>query len=120
MVSESFTGHKKVVESSALTGSVLQAASHAPWSATRPTARSSSSSRTASSGIFFSNMLGATPTITGSSPYVQTTNLGNPSGMSFTTQIGRPTSGGAMEPFTYNGCQEQSWEISCSQARSPA
>jgi len=117
MVSESFTGHKKVVESSALAGSVLQAASHRAVVGYESNGQIVFELQDRQLGLFFANMLGAAPTITGAGPYVQTTNLGNPTGMSFTTQIGRPTSTGTMEPFTYNGCKIKSWEISCSQGQ---
>lgn len=113
-VSESFHGKKKVVESSALTGSVLRSASHRSIVGTEANGEVTFELQDRQLGLFFANMLGAAPTVTGSTVYTQTTVLGNPTGMSMSVQIGRPSTDGTMNPFTYNGVKITEWEISCS------
>lgn len=117
MVSEGLKGKKNVVDSSALTGSVLKSASHRSVVGFGADGPIQFELQDRQLGLFFQNMLGTTPTITGSSVYTQTYNLGNPTGMSFTTQVGRPTTAGTMEPFTYNGCKIVDWEISCAEGQ---
>lgn len=39
--------------------------------------------------------------------------LTDPTGLFFTTQVGRPDNAGTVQPFTYSGCKVASWEISC-------
>lgn len=114
-VSESFHGKKKVVESSALTGSVMKAASHRAIVGTEANGEITFELQDRQLGLFFGSMLGTTATTTGSGVYTQTYNLGTDTGITFTTQIGRPTTAGVMEPFTYAGCKVTEWEISCSQ-----
>jgi hypothetical protein len=117
MVSEALKGKKNIAESSALTGSLLRSASHRAVVGFGADGQMNFEAQDRQLGLFFQNMLGVVPTITGSSVYTQTYALGNPTGMSFTTQVGRPTTAGVQEAFTYNGCKIKSWELSCSQGQ---
>ena len=118
-LNEGLKGNKRVVESEALYGGLVQLASHRAIVGYEAKGPSSFELQDRQMGILFSNMLGATPTITGpvSTIYTQTYDLNNPVGMSMTVQIGRPTIAGVMEPFTYNGVKVVDWELSCSQGQ---
>lgn len=39
--------------------------------------------------------------------------LTDPTGLFFTSQVGRPDIAGTVQPFTYLGCKVASWELSC-------
>lgn len=65
-------------------------------------------------GLWWSHILGANNT-TGSGPYTHTATIGDLSGKSFTTQIGKPGVGGTVHPFTYAGCKVASWELAVAQ-----
>jgi hypothetical protein len=49
---------------------------------------------------------------TGSGPYTHTLTPGSLSGLGLTVQVGRPSSDGTVQPFTFNGCKVTGWEIS--------
>jgi tail tube protein len=107
-LNESFKGNKRTVESEALYGGLLQLASHRAVVGFDAKGTASFELQDTSMQVLFENMLGAAPS---SGVY----NLGNPVGKSFTVQIGRPTTSGTQEPFTYNGCKIVDWEITCAQ-----
>jgi hypothetical protein len=113
-LSEGLKGNKRVVESEALYGGLIPLASHRAvvgYEAKGPASFELTDRRM---GIFFQNMLGAEAVITAGTlgaPWVQTYALGNPVGMGMTIQIGRPTTAGAMDAFTYSGCKISEWEI---------
>jgi len=62
--------------------------------------------RTANMLTLFEHMFGG---VTGANPYTYVPD--DLTGLGFTCQIGKPIIGGAVEPFTYNGCKVASWEI---------
>lgn len=53
-------------------------------------------------------------TTTGAGPYTHTFTPGDLSGLSFTSQIGRPDLAGTVNPFTYTGCKVAGAEFACS------
>lgn len=65
-------------------------------------------------GFFLKHMLGTAaapvgPTADGA--YTHTFTPGPLAGKSFTTQVGRPFTGGTVQPFTYAGCKVDTWEL---------
>jgi hypothetical protein len=64
--------------------------------------------------LLWSHILGANTT-TGSGPYTHTARIGDLTGKSFTTQIGKPGTGGTVHPFTFTGCKVASWELAVAQ-----
>lgn len=54
------------------------------------------------SGILFKHLLGAVST-TGAGPYTHECTLGDPHGLGFTLEVGRPDNSGTVRAFTYNG-----------------
>lgn len=67
-------------------------------------------------GLLVKHMLGSagTATLLGSGAYRQVHQPGDFTGLSLTTQVGRPQTDGTVKPFTYNGCKVSGWEFSCS------
>lgn len=63
-------------------------------------------------GLLFRHCFGSVVT-TGAGPYTHTFTPGDLSGVSFTTQVGRPDVSGTVQPFTFAGCKVQKWEIAC-------
>ncbi len=67
-------------------------------------------------GFFLKHMLGSIST--GAAPvapavlYTHTAVPGPLKGIGFTTQVGRPFTGGVVQPFTYAGCKVNTWELS--------
>jgi hypothetical protein len=114
-LSEGLKGNKRVVESEALYGGLIPLASHRAVVGYEAKGSLSFELLNRRMGIFFQNMLGSVPIITSVGDlYQQLYILGNPVGMSMCVQVGRPTTSGAMIPFTYTGCKIVDWEISCS------
>jgi hypothetical protein len=68
-------------------------------------------------GLLLQQMMGsfgATATAQGASAaYLQTHAPGSLAGKTFTMQVGKPTSGGTVEPFTYPGCKVTDWQLDC-------
>lgn len=64
----------------------------------------------ASISLLFKQAFGTVST-SGTGPYTHRFFPATPSGISFTTQVGRPLVYGTVQPFTYTGCKIQSWEI---------
>lgn len=54
------------------------------------------------SGILFKHLLGAAST-TGAGPYTHECTLGDPHGLAFTMEVGRPDNSGTVRAFTYSG-----------------
>ena len=66
-------------------------------------------------GALFQAMLGGTSTSTEigtSGVYKQVHQFGDPDGSALTVQVGRPTVGGSIIPFTYLGCKVVDWTLS--------
>lgn len=63
-------------------------------------------------GILFRAALGTVNTSGTAAPYTHEFWPAS-ANVSFTTQVGRPTTYGSVIPFTYTGCKVQSWELSC-------
>lgn len=57
------------------------------------------------------HMFGTVAT-TGAGPYTHTVTPGPLTGLSMTTQFGRPDITGTVQPFTYSGCKVADWELS--------
>lgn len=47
----------------------------------------------------------------GAGPYTHTLTPGTLTGKGLTIQVGRPSSDGTVQPFTFNGCKVTSWEL---------
>ena len=69
-------------------------------------------------GLWLKHMLGSSITtatqIAATTAYKQNHTPGPKTGLSFTTQIGRPQTDGTIKAHTYRGCKVVSWEISVS------
>lgn len=63
-------------------------------------------------GLLWSHALGGAA-ISGpaGSIYTQTYTVGDLTGKSFTSQLGRPDVGGTVRPFTYGGCKISKWQL---------
>lgn len=61
--------------------------------------------------LLFGHMLGTTVT-TGTGPYTHTITPGDLTGKGLTIQVGRPSTDGTVQPFTFNGCKIAGWELS--------
>jgi hypothetical protein len=60
----------------------------------------------------FGHCLGGTIVTAGAGPYTHTISRGDLTGRGMTGQVGRPTTDGVVEPFTYTGLKVASWELS--------
>lgn len=56
-------------------------------------------------GLILKHVFGAAPVITGTGPYVFTYTLGDGAGLSLTTQVGKPTPAGVVQPHDFLGCK---------------
>jgi hypothetical protein len=64
-------------------------------------------------GLLFKHMLGSvTTTSPGTTTKKHSCQLGDPYGLGFTVQMGRPDTGGTVDPFAYLGCKVTNWELS--------
>jgi hypothetical protein len=69
-------------------------------------------------GLLIRHMIGSSissPTIVSGSAYRAYHELGDFTGLSLTTQVGRPQPDGTVRPYTYTGCKVASWELSQSE-----
>lgn len=66
-------------------------------------------------GLLFEQMMGSSTSavIGATTAYQQVHTLGQLTGKSMTVQVGRPTTAGVVQPFTYRGCKVTSWELAC-------
>ena len=62
--------------------------------------------------LLFSHMLGGIASTTSGGIATHTATLGDLSGKSLTVQVGRPTVGGTVIPYTYSGMKIAEWEMS--------
>lgn len=66
-------------------------------------------------GLLLRHMIGSAitaPTLVSGSAYRAYHEIGDFTGLSLTTQVGRPQPDGTVRPFTYTGCKISSWELS--------
>jgi hypothetical protein len=63
-------------------------------------------------GILLKHMMGSIATAGIASPYTHTATVGDLTGKSFTMQVGRAGTDGAVVPFTYEGGKVTEWELS--------
>ena len=71
-------------------------------------------------GLQWRNALGSAttvPTVVLGTAYKQIHTPGVKTGLSQTVQIGRPTTGGTVQAFTYNGVKTTDWTFSCSDSQ---
>lgn len=60
--------------------------------------------------LLFKHALGSVAT-TGAGPYTHTCTPGDMTGLGLTVQVGRPSSDGTVQPFTFNGAKIADWEL---------
>ncbi len=60
--------------------------------------------------LIFKHALGGLVT-TGAGPYTHTLTPGTLTGKGLSVQVGRPSSDGTVQPFTFNGCKITAWEL---------
>lgn len=56
-------------------------------------------------GLILKHVMGSAPVITGAGPKIFTYTLGDGAGLSLTTQIGKPTPAGTVQPHDFLGCK---------------
>lgn len=61
-------------------------------------------------GLLWTHMMG-TAQVSGSGTYTHTFTPGDLNGVSFTTQVGRPDTGGTVRAIEYPGCKVASWDL---------
>jgi hypothetical protein len=61
--------------------------------------------------LLFKHALGTAAAPTGSNPYTHVLTPGSLTGLGLTVQVGRPSSDGTVQPFTFNGCKVSGWEL---------
>jgi hypothetical protein len=67
-------------------------------------------------GLLIEHMIGSSPSVNqqgGAAAYLQYHVPGDLIGKSLSLQAGRPTIGGQIQAFSYNGCKITEWELSC-------
>lgn len=111
-LNESFKGNKRTDESEALYGGAIQLASGRAVVGFDAKGALSMELRDSALGLLLEVMMGNTPTVVAGPPAVMTYTLGTYNGFALTVQVGRPTTLGVMEPFTYSGVKVTDWELS--------
>lgn len=62
-------------------------------------------------GFWFRHMLGSASAIADGAGFKNTFVLGDPFGLSFSCQVGRPDTGGTIRAFSYSGCKVVNWDL---------